>query len=160
MSRLKLAVEHIANAAGWNPPEADTQGNYFFALDGGLSVSLISPDGITCIMHGLVGTLPQDTYDADEMLRVCARRALGRARTGHSTLAADGNRLVLFDKMRFDSVELDEIALHLRDFLNDLAWWKDTMNPQRASATAGTQSDSTGNAPKGMFIPGAGWVVL
>lgn len=160
MSRLKAAVEYIADVAGWSAPQADTKGQYFFALDGGLSVTLMSPDGMTCIMKSTMMTLPQDTRDADEILSVCARRALGRARASQSILSVEGNLAVLYDSMRFDHVELDIIALRLRDFLNDLSWWKDMMAPHKASSSPAGQSSEQSGLPKGMFVPGAGWVTL
>ncbi len=160
MSRLKAAVEYIAEVAGWSAPQADTKGQYFFALDGALSVTVMSPDGMTCIMKSTMMTLPQDTREADELLAVCARRALGRARSSQSIVTVEGNLAILYDSMRFDHTELDTIALRLRDFLNDLAWWKDMMAPHKASnSTVGQTSDQSG-LPKGMFVPGAGWVTL
>lgn len=160
MSRLKAAVEYIADVAGWSAPQADTKGQYFFALDGGLSVTLMSPDGMTCIMKSTMMTLPQDTRDADEILSVCARRALGRARASQSILSVEGNLAVLYDSMRFEHVELDTIALRLRDFLNDLSWWKDMMAPHKASSAPVEQASEQSGLPKGMFVPGAGWVTL
>ncbi len=161
MSRLKAAVDYIAEVAGWSAPQADTQGQYFFALDGGLSVTIMSPDGMTCIMKSTMMTLPQDARDADELLTMCARRALGRARSSQSILTVEGNLAILYDTMRFDSVERDIIALRLRDFLNDLSWWKDMMAPHKTSHSVGaSQASEQSGLPKGMFVPGAGWVTL
>lgn len=160
MSRLKAAVEYIAEVAGWSAPQADTKGQYFFALDGGLSVTMMSPDGMTCIMKSTIMTLPQDTREADEILAVCARRALGRARSSQSLLSAEANLVILYDTMRFEHTEHDIIALRLRDFLNDLSWWKDMMAPHKASSSTMSQTSEQSGLPKGMFVPGAGWVTL
>ncbi len=159
MPRLKAAVEYIADAAGWSTPQADTKGQYFFALDGGLSVTLMSPDGMTCIMKSTMITLPQDKREADEMLAVCARRALGKARSSQAIVTVEGNLVLLYDAMRFEHIENDILALRLRDFLNDLSWWKDMMAPHKAASSAGAAAAQSG-LPKGMFVPGAGWVTL
>ncbi len=160
MSRLKAAVDYIAEVAGWSAPQADTKGQYFFALDGGLSVTLMSPDGMTCIMKSTMAALPQDERDAHGMLVLCARRALGHARSSQSIVTVEGNLAILYDSMRLENTELDVVALRLRDFLNDLAWWKESLAPHKAQSSAMPSGTGQESSPKGMFVPGAGWITL
>lgn len=150
MSRVKNAAEAIAQAAGWKQPRPGEDGRFRFSLEEGLDMEMFSPDGSTCIMRGIVASLPAEGPEAETALAEYAKRAVGRARTGKTVLTVEEGRTVLFRDMRLDKLTPEEVVREARDFLNDFAWW-------RGRVQAATGTPRTG-APSGAFAPGAGWM--
>ena len=119
---LTAAVERLSQAAGWRMPEPDADGIYRFLLDDGLDMDVFSPDGAWCI------------FTADLM------------RSQISVLSTNGGRLELTVRVPFSQLSDDVLLETVRKFLNDQAWWRESLNP-----------GSTGRADSPFSFGGADW---
>ncbi|MDR3175504.1 MAG: molecular chaperone Tir [Desulfovibrio sp.] len=124
-SFLDSAASAVAAAAGWKRPEADERGIYGFSLRGDLDMRMFSPDGGgTVVFCSAVQTLPEEERARDELLLAQARRAVAACRERESTLALEGNTLVLQRVVRDKETALEELPGIAECFLNDLDWWR------------------------------------
>lgn len=126
MSFLQEAADAVTSAAGWRKTSPDAAGIFRFHLEDDLDMDMLSPDGRTLVLRAEVGPLPPVERDADDLLRRCASRAVAAGRKRRSVLALDGGALTLHRLVpREDGVA--DVPRHVRDFLNDLVWWKAQM---------------------------------
>lgn len=123
MSFLQEAADAVTSAAGWKKAVPDAAGVFHFRLEQDLDMDLFSPDGRTLILRAEVGPLPPAERDADDVLRRCASRAVAAGRKRRSVLTLDGGALILHRLLPREG-SLEEMPRHVRDFLNDLTWWK------------------------------------
>jgi hypothetical protein len=128
MTLSQQAADAIASAAGWRPAKPDDDGVFRFHLEGDLEMDFFSPDGRTGVFRSTLATLPDSEAEADELLRICAQRAVAAGRKRKSVVSLDDGRLQLHRTVRLDGLSPDMLARLIpheaRDFLNDLAWWR------------------------------------
>lgn len=138
MALVDDAVRAAALAAGWKMPEPGADGTWRFHLQGDLDVMLFSPDGRSCVMAGEVRVLPAEGPERSGILAEAARRQVGACRVRPSVLAVEAadwtpsagadnspdDRLMLYRRVGLEAGSEREFAGQLRDFLNDLAWWR------------------------------------
>ena len=124
-SFLDSAAVAIAHAANWKPPKADGQGVYEFSLRDGLDMRLFSPDGgNTVILWSTVQTLPDDVREREELLLAQAQRSVASCRERGTTLALEGDALIIQRVLHPRQNTLEDIPGIAEDFLNDLTWWR------------------------------------
>ena len=149
MALMDEAVKAVADAAGWKMPEPDRDGAYHFHLKGDLDFSLFSPDGRNCIIRAKVQDLPVDSMQREDLLRDASRRQVGVCRTrpsvlsvekaGQSLMAADDgtDKLMPFRQLRLEAGEYEAPKAAVKEFLNDLAWWKASFGSTQNSGQQG-----------------------
>jgi hypothetical protein len=124
-SKLQQIADIITNAAGWKRAEPDSEGVFRFSLEGGLDFSLLSPDNRTAVLLADLGPAPEaGTMNGNDKLKRLAALAAGTLKKRRSSFAIAGQRLELSRTFPMQSTSEREISLLVRDFLNDLAWWK------------------------------------
>lgn len=125
----------VSRAAGWKQPEPEA-GGYRFALQGDLTVSVYSPDGRSAVMRSTLISLSAPEADRADLLKRLAKQQAGACRVRASVLAVEEaeptdsgasseDTCILFRHVPLDSA--DAFSLQLRDFVNDLAWWKSSL---------------------------------
>ena len=129
---LTAAVERLSQAAGWRMPEPDADGIYRFLLDDGLDMDVFSPDA----------------WDSagDASLAELGWKAAAVMRSQISVLSTNGGRLELTVRVPFSQLSDDVLLETVRKFLNDQAWWRESLNP-----------GSTGRADSPFSFGGADW---
>jgi hypothetical protein len=137
MVSLDDKVRALAVTAGWKTPRPEQDGSYSFRLEDGLDLKLFSPDGRWCFFLADLCVLPEPGHERDSLLRkvtglqagICRERASVMALERQEDAVArglDGERLILQSRVPVDEPQpLFERAV--RDFLNDLAWWKKSL---------------------------------
>ena len=121
MVSLDDKVRALAVTAGWKSPRPGQDGSYSFRLEDGLDLK----------------ALPEPAHGRDSLLRkvaghqdgICRERASVVALERQEDAAArglDGERLILQSRVPVD-VPQQEFDDAVRDFLNDLAWWKKSL---------------------------------
>lgn len=150
MSRLHKTVQALAHTAGWKTPIPDAEQKYTILFEHDVDITFFSPNDELCIMQASIQKLPEQKHQAEDVLAAYAAQALGKARTKQSIITVEDSNLILYDSVHLIQDNMHDITLRVRDFLNDIAWWR--------SHTAGPQSATTPAAPSGMFVPGIGWV--
>ena len=124
-SQLQLIADIITNAAGWKRAEPDSEGGFLFSLEGGLDFSLLSPDNRTAVLLADLGPAPEaGTMDGNDRLKRLAALAAGTLKKRRSSFAIAGQRLELNRTFSMQAASETKTPLLVRDFLNDLAWWK------------------------------------
>lgn len=124
-SFLDNSASAIADAAGWKRPAPDEQGGYGFFLRDDLDIHMFSPDGgNTVVLWSSVQTLPEDEYAREELLLAQAQRAVAACRERKTTLALEGEALILQQVIPARGTALEEMPGVAEAFLNDLAWWR------------------------------------
>ena len=124
-SFLDNAAAAIAAAAGWKRPSADEGGAYGFSLQGDLNMRMFSPDGgNTVIFCSVVQTLPEDGRSRGDVLLAHAQRAVAAGKERKTTLALEGDTLILHKVIQSKGTTLEELPGIAESFLNDLDWWK------------------------------------
>ena len=136
MAVLNNLVDALASRAGWKRPRQDKDGAYCFRLENGLDFAVFSPDGRAAVLRAEVADVPASGPDREEMLRAAARRQAGVCRVRASVAALEkpgqsllksvrgpGDRLVLYRMAELDAGQ-EAFDAAVRDFLNDLVWWK------------------------------------
>ena len=121
---LAQAAETLTKAAGWNPARADEKDVFHFSLENDLDFSLLSPDGRAGILLAALGPAPDaETPQGSAELERLATLAAGCLKKRSSVLSiADDNALELYRKV--DLQAPSTLPDQVKDFLNDLAWWK------------------------------------
>ena len=147
-SQLQQIADIITNAAGWKRAEPDSEGVFRFSLDGGLDFSLLTPENRTAVLLADLGNAPDPgTSEGNDRLKRLAALAAGSLKKRRSSFAIAGQRLELSRTFPIQEVPEHEISLLVRDFLNDLAWWK-----AQISGSSNTSSN-TSSSPFSM----GGW---
>ena len=140
-SKLQQIADIITNAAGWKRAEPDSEGVFRFSLEGGLDFSLLSPDNRTAVLLADLGPAPEaGTMNGNDKLKRLAALAAGTLKKRRSSFAIAGDRLELTYSF---PVQLDdEIAIRqiMKDFLNDLAWWKQQVTGKDSNSSSNTSS--------------------
>lgn len=135
MVSLDDKVRALAVTAGWKPPRPEKDGSYRFRLEDGLDLKIFSPDGRWCFLLAELLSLPEAGHDRDSLLRNVAGQQAGICRERASVVALehredpaarDRDRLILQSRMPVD-VPQQRFDDAVRDFLNDLAWWKKSL---------------------------------
>ena len=134
MALLQESADAITSAAGWRKASPDARGVFRFRLEGELDMELFSPDGRTGILHADLGPLPEAERDADELLRKCASRVVAAARTRRTVLSVEEGRLSLHLMVPLNAAAAESMSRHAKDFLNDLAWWKNQVQGGAAAS--------------------------
>lgn len=128
------AVNLIAAAAGWRPAAADSSGSRHYSFEGGLSLTIDSPDENTLIFWALLETLPTDSEAAKtERLDKIGRLTAGILTQRASIVSLEENRLILWRRISTDAAEA-VLLKETRDFLNDEAWWKARLKEEPVSS--------------------------
>ncbi|MBR5882570.1 MAG: type III secretion system chaperone [Mailhella sp.] len=147
-SKLQQIADIITNAAGWKRAEPDSEGVFRFSLEGGLDFSLLSPDNRTAVLLADLGPAPEaGTMNGNDKLKRLAALAAGTLKKRRSSFAIAGQRLELSRTFSMQAASELEISPLVRDFLNDLAWWK-----AQISGSSNTSSN-TSSSPFSM----GGW---
>lgn len=124
-SFLDSAASVIAEAAGWKQPKADERGAYTFSLRGDLDMNVFSPDGgNTLIFHATVQALPEEERACDDLLLAQAQRAVAACKERGTTLALEGDTLILQRVIQGRETALEAMPGIAEGFLNDLDWWR------------------------------------
>lgn len=137
MVSLDDKVRALAVTAGWESPRPGQDGSYSFRLEDGLDLKVFSPDGRLCFLLADLHALPEPGHGRDSLLRKVAGQQAGICRERASVVALerqedaaarglDGERLILQSRVPVD-VPQQEFDDAVRDFLNDLAWWKKSL---------------------------------
>ena len=137
MVSLDDKVRALAVTAGWKTPRPGQDGSYSFRLEDGLDLKVFSPDGRLCFLLADLHALPEPGHERDSLLRKVAGQQAGICRERASVVALerqedaaarglDGERLILQSRVPVD-VPQQEFDDAVRDFLNDLAWWKKSL---------------------------------
>lgn len=146
MALLDERARALAAMAHWREPRSERDGSYRFALENDLTMTLLSPDGRMCILRAELTDIPQEEPAREDLLRmvlrhqagVCTARAsvVALEHAGESLLSAPatGERLILQALLALDAPQ-HRFEEAVRDFLNDLAWWKHVLNSGQASGT-------------------------
>ena len=147
-SQLQQIADIITNTAGWKRAEPNCEGVFRFSLEGGLDFSLLSPENRTAVLLADLGSAPESgTMEGGDRLKRLAALAAGSLKKRRSSFAIAGQRLELSRTFPMQSTSEREISLLVRDFLNDLAWWK---------AQISDSSNSSSNTSSSPFSMG-GW---
>ena len=147
-SKLQQIADIITNAAGWKRAEPDSEGVFRFSLEGGLDFSLLTPENRTAVLLADLGPAPESgSMEGNERLKRLAALAAGTLKKRRSSFAIAGQRLELSRTFSMQTASELEISPLVRDFLNDLAWWK-----AQISGSSNTSSN-TSSSPFSM----GGW---
>lgn len=147
-SQLQQIADIITNAARWKHAEPDSEGVFRFSLEGGLDFSLLTPENRTAVLLADLGDAPESgTMDGSDRLKRLAALAAGSLKQRRSSFAIAGQRLELTRTFPMQTTAEREVSLLVRDFLNDLAWWKAQLGG------AGNSSSKTSSSPFSM----GGW---
>lgn len=133
---LTAAVERLSEAAGWHMPEPDDDGIHHFVLEEGLEMDVFSPDGAWCIFTADLGAAPAAGDSAgDASLAELGRKAAAVMCAQISVLSIAGSRLELTARVPFSQLSDDVLLETVRKFLNDQAWWRESLNPGSSGRT-------------------------
>jgi hypothetical protein len=147
-SKLQQIADIITNAAGWKRAEPDSEGVFRFSLEGGLDFSLLTPENRTAVLLADLGPAPESgSMEGNDRLKRLAALAAGTLKKRRSSFAIAGQRLELSRTFPMQAASELEISPLVRDFLNDLAWWK-----AQISGSSNTSSN-TSSSPFSM----GGW---
>ncbi len=159
MVLLQNAVAALAARAGWRTPPPDGDGAYRFRLVNCPDFTLFSPDGRVCVMRAELMSMPAPKAERDGLLRLVAQWQAGACRSRASVVALERSdegmptdivpdeRLVLFRKVDLSAGEAVFNAA-VRDFLNDLTWWKAACD----GSAAGTSGETPSFSLSGIFL--------
>jgi len=135
---LQQVADILTEAAGWNRVEPDESGVYSFFIDGGLDFELLSPDNRLAVLRADIGRVPSVPEEADQKLAEMAKLAVGCLKKRRSILAVSNGRFELqatFPIYNASPIELTSFVPRLvKDFLNDLAWWKKQFGGESSQA--------------------------
>ena len=147
-NQLQQIADIITNAACWKRAEPDSEGVFRFSLEGGLDFSLLSPENRTAVLLADLGPAPEaGTMEGNDRLKRLAALAAGTLKKRRSSFAIAGQRLELSLTFPVQAASERETPLLVRDFINDLAWWKAQISGSSSS------SSNTSSSPFSM----GGW---
>ena len=120
------AVQSICSRAGWKKPRADAQGVYAFAMEGGYSFTLSSPDGERLLARSALLVPGERQEIAGETLAAVMRVTTARFAKLKAVTALDPEtgelELYAFAGLRGHDAGTHETFME--DFLNELSFWK------------------------------------
>ena len=140
-SQLQNIADIITASAGWKNATPDEAGVFRFAIEGGLDFQLFSPDNRTAILLADLGAAPAlGTIQGEDEIKRLASVAAASLKKRRSAFAIAGERLEL--TYTFPVLENDELTLRqiMKDFLTDLAWWKQQVKGKDANTSSNTSS--------------------
>lgn len=142
-SSLQRIADIITQGAGWKKAIPDEEGIFRFFLDGGLDFCLRTPDNKSALLLADLGAAPQSSglTSADDLERL-ASLAAASLKKCRSTFSIAGDRLELHRFFSLRENNERDIQIEVRDFLNDLAWWK-----KQISTDAPKTSSNTSTSP-------------
>ncbi len=146
-SPLQQTADILTRAAGWEPATPDEEGVFHFSLEGGLDFSLFSPENRTGILLSSLGKTP----DSDEEIKRLAALAAGCLKKRRSVFSIGERGLELHRSFSLAEASEGFLVPEVRDFLNDLAWWKRQISGSGASTPKNTSPFSF---PFGNWFPG------
>ena len=115
----------ITRAAGWKQAIPDDDGVFRFSLEGGLNFELFSPENSTGILLAVLESVPrQNDEQAEDVIRRMAALAAGCMKKRRSVFSIGERGFELYRTFRIADVSENTLTAEVRDFLNDLAWWK------------------------------------
>lgn len=141
-SPLQRSADIITRAAGWKEALPDDDGVFHFSLEGGLDFELFSPENRTGILFAVLGNAPEQDARADDTLLRLASLSAGSLKKRRSTFSLGEKGLELYRTFTLAEASEQSLPRTVRDFLNDLAWWK-----QQLSGTEGNRSSGPQNSP-------------
>ena len=136
MATLQQTADMLIEAAGWKQARPDSDGVFRFSLDGDLDLELLSPEARTGILRADLGDAPGYDADGEDRLRRISSLAAGALKSRSSVLSIADGRLELHRTFALADVTQSSIASDVRDFLNDLSWWKAQMSGKSAAKTS------------------------
>ena len=144
---LQQIADIITRAAGWNQAFPSEDGAFHFELEDGLDFSLLSPENRTGILFASLGKTPEN----DEELKRLAALAAGCLKKRHSVFSMGEQGLELYRTFPLAEASENFLIPEVRDFLNDLAWWKKQIS---GSGSSTTRQSSPFSFPFGNWLPG------
>ena len=144
---LQQIADIITRAAGWKQAFPGEDGAFHFELEGGLDFSLLSPENRTGIFLAPLGNVP----DSDEDIRRLAALAAGSLKKRRSVFSLGEHGLELHRSFLLSDASETVIVPELRDFLNDLAWWKHQIS---GAGSSSSQPASPFSFTFGNWFPG------
>lgn len=140
-SPLQPTADIITRAAGWKQAVPDDDGVFRFFLEDGLDFELFSPEHSTGILLAVLDSVPaQNDEQTEDVIRRMAALAAGCMKKRRSVLSIGERGFELYRTFRLADVSESALTAEVRDFLNDLAWWKKQLaapstasGPQRTS---------------------------
>ncbi len=120
---LQDVVSSICKATSWKNQSQKEENTVSFELEDGINLNIYSPDGRTVILYDTIAALPNDQYEAKQIVEKYAKHAVAACKTKETVVSLCDNNLILhYDiSLKNGDVEINKSA---RDFLNDLMWWK------------------------------------
>lgn len=146
-SPLQQTADLIIRAAGWKQSTPDAEGVFRFSLEDGLDFMLLSPENKTGILLASLGKTP----DNDDELRRLASLAAGCLKKRRSVFSMGEHGMELHRSFPLSEASASFLVPEVRDFLNDLAWWKRQISGAGAS---GAKSASPFSFPFSNWFPG------
>ena len=146
-SPLQQTADIITRAAGWQQASPDDEGIFHFALEGGLDFTLRSPENKTGILLASLGGAPEN----DDELRRLAALAAGCLKKRRSVFSMGEHGMELHRSFLLAEASADVLVPEVRDFLNDLAWWKRQIS---GAGTSPAKNASPFSIPFGNWFPG------
>ena len=140
MATLQQTADLIVSSAGWSPAVPAENGAYRFSLEGDLEFELLSPDNRTAILYADLGPAPGSSADEEEQLRRLSSLAAGALKTRRTVFSIAEGRLELHLTFALADVTQDLLLQDVRDFPNDLAWWKTQLNSSASKTSSNTFS--------------------
>ena len=138
---LQQTADIITRAAGWKPALPDTDGIFRFSLEGGLDFELFSPESSTGIVLAVLDTAPdQNDPQSEALLQRLAALSAGCLKKRRSVFSLGEHGFELYRTFRLSTISENVLVSEVRDFLNDLAWWKRQISG--SGPAAGAQSSS------------------
>ena len=154
---LREAAEALSREAGWLSPVFDEDGCCRYALEDGLELTLLSPDGRALLLRADLGEAPDlqgpDAYAATERWRTVGMLAAASMRARRSTLGAADGRLELYRLLSLDRCTSESLAQEAGDFLNDEAWWRERLSGE-APGASGASPFSAFSMPSSSWFTG------
>ena len=151
-SPLQPTADIITRAAGWKQAVPDDDGVFRFSLEGGLDFELFSPENSTGILLAVLDGVPQQNDDrAEDTIRRMASLAAGCMKKRRSVFSIGERGFELYRTFRLAEVSERSLTAEVRDFLNDLAWWKKQFSS--LSPVSGLERTSPFSFSFGGFFP-------
>ncbi len=124
-SSLQQLADIITRAAGWKAAVPDADGVFRFALEDGLDFELLSPENSTGVLLATLKPAPAEgDPEAERDLQKFASLAAGCMKKRRSVFGLGESGFELYRSFRMADASESSIVSEVRDFLNDLAWWK------------------------------------
>ena len=120
---LQEVADSICKATGWKNQIKKDSHTILFELENGLNVNIYSPDGRTLILHSIIAKLPFDEYEAKKLMDKFANHAVSACKAKETIVSFHADQIMLHHDITHKNGDF-EINKGAKDFLNDLAWWK------------------------------------